>query len=91
MSYDPLDVIAVLSSMAGVSTTVAEAVNARIAFEDAVELKNLLKIMEECGVTADQAMKVRKALKGDGPPAPPLRLASPVTSGAPVAVCVCLL
>ena len=63
MSYDPLKVIDVLTELPGVPKAVVSAVTARIAFKESIDTRELLKVLEECGVSPDQAMTLRKSLQ----------------------------
>ena len=63
MSCDPLKVIDVLMELPGVPEAVVSAVTARIVFKESIETRELLKVLEECGLSPEQAMALRKSLQ----------------------------
>ena len=63
MSYDPVKVIDALTELPGVPEAVVSAVTARIVYKESIETQELLNALEECGVSPNQTLALRKSLQ----------------------------
>ncbi len=75
MSYNPVSIINALKSVPDVTPAAVAAVKARIAMLLSITLAELLPILVECGMTAEQVFDLRETLES-------LPAAAPVAAAA---------